>query len=47
MTESLQNKNKLTKKEAGGDEKHVYFFIRPYTQVLMKSETRTAGRWVT
>ena len=32
MTESLQNKNKITKlpkKEAGGDEKHVYFFTRP------------------
>ncbi len=34
MTESLQNKKKITelpKKEAGGDEKHVYFFTRPNT----------------
>ena len=32
MTESFQNKKKMTKlskKEAGGDEKHVYFFTRP------------------
>ncbi len=33
MTESLQIKKKITKlskKEAGGEEKHVYFFTRPY-----------------
>ena len=33
MTESLQNKKKITelfKKEAGGDEKHVYFYTWPY-----------------
>ncbi len=32
MTESLQNNlenSKLSKKEAGGDKKHVYFFTRP------------------
>ena len=32
MTESLQNTKKMTKlskKDAGGDEKHVYFFTRP------------------
>ncbi len=35
MTESLQNKKKITKlpkKEAGGDEKHAYFFTRPNLQ---------------
>ncbi len=33
MQESLQNKNKiaiLSKKEAGGNKKHVCFFTRPY-----------------
>ncbi len=37
MTESLPNKKKITKfpkKEAGGDERHVYFFTRPYKNVF-------------
>ena len=42
VTETLQNKNKITKlskQEAGGDQKHVYFFTRPYHQTLRMDES--------
>ena len=44
MTERLQNKKKnakSSKKEAGGDEKHVFLFTWPNHPFIMKYRTNT------
>ena len=52
MTESLQNKkklmkqSKLSKKEAGGDVKHVYYFTQPNVYQCFRYFSNMIGKWL-